>query len=269
MNCPDNQIQKPKGVSGFTVSRNVISLDYPLPLCIESMLPVCDEVIVGDMSSDDGTLDLLHILAAKEPKLRIVEIHDWTKQRANPKWFVEALQEAREYCKFATGLQLDADEVLSDDPETRRCIEHTRDHMNAIAMDRINFVRDAKSVIPEGECCGRFVVRCGPSHLYWPSDEPHPRGEIHLLDMSYVEPRAKIFHLGFLRNRDAFFAKAKVVLGAFFGEFDERLARAERDGAHPFAELPWWNRLTPYTGNYPDSVRQWMTERGYVVPPNV
>ncbi len=183
-------------------------------------------------------------------------------------WFVSALNETREYCRYSCMLELDADEVLSDSEETHYAVRHAMEHCNAYAFNRLNFVRDASSLIPEGECVGKWVVRIGPSHLWMPSDEPHDRGEVHLLDMACHNPKGVIFHLGFLRQREAYFAKARV-LGAFFGEFDERLARAERDGAHPFAEFPWWNRLTPYSGYYPDSVRKWMTERGYVVPPNV
>lgn len=259
-------ISKPKGISGFTLGKDCLRLDYPIDLAVASLLPVCDEVIIGDMGSVDGTLDMLQEIARREPKVRVVDIHDWTTHRSDKNWWTGALNETREHCKFSTALQLDADEVLSDDAETRRMIEHTRDHANAILLDRLNFARDATSIIPEGECCGRWVMRCGPSHLWWPSDEPHPRGEVHILDMANYAPNTFIFHLGFLRKSEAFYAKAKVVLNAFFGEYDTRLQQAEFEGVAPLSKFPWWNRLTKYNGRYPDSVRKWMTERGYVVP---
>lgn len=257
---------KPKGLSGFTISKNCRSLDYCLIECIESMLPVCDEVVVGEMGSTDGTREILDAWMVTEPKLRVVTIRDWTLERANHSWFTSALNETREHLDYCQGLQLDSDEVLSDGNETIAAIKRACNKTNAIALDRLNFVRDATSLIPEGECVGKYVVRCGPSHLWWPSDEHHERGEVHLLDMSHIEPTARIFHLGFLRKPEAFYAKAKVVLGAFFGNYDQRLADAEKIGANPMSGMPWYNRLASYDGHYPDSVRKWMTERGYVVP---
>jgi len=261
-------ITKPKGLSGFTVCKNAISLDYCIRECIESLLPVCDEVVVGEMGSDDGTLTFLLDWAAHEPKLRIVMINDWTTARGDPKWFVEALNQTREHLKYSMMLQLDADEVLCDDEDTRGAIKRAFDNNDAIALNRLNFVRDPVSLIPENECCGKYVVRVGPSHLWLPSDEPHARGEIHLLDMAHHEPRALIYHLGFLRRRESFFAKARVVLGAFFNEFDTRLAAAESEGTHPFEKFPWWNRLESFPAHYgyPKAVRQWMEDRGYTVP---
>lgn len=255
----------PKGLSGFTVCKNAITLDYCIRECIDSLLRVCDEVVVADMGSDDGTLTFLIDWAAREPKLRIVPIFDWTSQRGNSKWFVNALNQAREHLNYSHMLQLDADEVLGDDSDTTACIRHAVEHCNAFAFDRLNFARDGSSLIPEGECCGRWVVRIGPSHLWLPSDEPHSRGEIHLLDMSFIQPKAKIFHLGFLRKNQAFFAKARIVLGAFFDNYDPRLEAAQLEGRQPLSGFEWWNRLVPYTGYYPRAVVQWMVDRGYAL----
>ena len=46
-------------VSGFTFVRNAIKYDYPIVEAIQSILPLCDEVIVAVGNSDDGTLDLI------------------------------------------------------------------------------------------------------------------------------------------------------------------------------------------------------------------
>lgn len=253
----------PHGLSGFTVTKNCLQLDYCIMECVDSMLPLCDEVVIGDMGSTDGTLELLSAWAVSEPKIRVIHIQDWTQQKGNIRWFVEALNEVRTKLRYEMALQLDADEVLGDDPATVSAVTSCVELRDAIALDRLNFVRDATSLIPEGECCGKYVVRCGPSHLWWPSDEPHVPGEVKLLDMAHIEPMAKIFHLGFLRRREAFFAKAKVVLGAFFNEYDQRLAGAEAEGTHPFSAFPWWNRLVHYNGKYPSSVTAWLKKRGY------
>lgn len=260
---------KPKGLSGFTVVKNALSRDYCIRECVESMFAVCDQVLIADMGSDDGTWEMLSSIASTNSKcyLTLTRIRDWTQERANPDWWTSAINEARQRLDHSHMLQLDADEVLSDDPETHAAIRHAVEHTNAFAFDRLNFCGGPDALIPEGECVGRWVTRIGPSHLFLPSDEPHYRGEVHILDMAFNQPQAKIFHVGFLRKPEAFYAKARVVLGAFFGNYDERLVQAENEkGRSPMSYMPWFNRLTPYRGPYPASVRKWMEERGYHVP---
>lgn len=62
---------RPLKVSGFTFVRNAIKYDYPIVEAIESILPLCDEVVVAVGDSDDGTLDLVRSVGS--PKVRILE----------------------------------------------------------------------------------------------------------------------------------------------------------------------------------------------------
>ena len=57
-------------VSGFTVIRNAIKYDYPIVEAIQSILPLCDEVVVAVGNSDDDTLQLIQNI---DPKIRIIE----------------------------------------------------------------------------------------------------------------------------------------------------------------------------------------------------
>jgi len=58
-------------VSGFTFIRNAIRYDYPILEAIQSILPVCDEVVVAVGKSDDDTLGLIRSIGS--PKIRIIE----------------------------------------------------------------------------------------------------------------------------------------------------------------------------------------------------
>lgn len=58
-------------VTGFTIIRNAIKFDYPVLEAIESILPICDEFIVGVGNSDDDTLQLIRSI--QSPKLKIIE----------------------------------------------------------------------------------------------------------------------------------------------------------------------------------------------------
>lgn len=58
-------------VSGFTFVRNAIKYDYPVVEAIQSILPLCDEVVVAVGNSEDNTLELIQSIDS--PKIRIIE----------------------------------------------------------------------------------------------------------------------------------------------------------------------------------------------------
>lgn len=58
-------------VSGFTFIRNAIKYDYPIVESIQSILPLCDELVVAVGKSEDDTLGLIQ--AVESTKIRIIE----------------------------------------------------------------------------------------------------------------------------------------------------------------------------------------------------
>jgi hypothetical protein len=56
-------------VSGFTFVRNAVKYDYPVVEAINSILPLCDEVVVSVGNSEDGTEALIRSI--NSPKIRI------------------------------------------------------------------------------------------------------------------------------------------------------------------------------------------------------
>lgn len=58
-------------VSGFTIARNIIKYDYPIVEAINSILPICDELVVAVGKSEDDTLSLIRSI--NSPKIRIIE----------------------------------------------------------------------------------------------------------------------------------------------------------------------------------------------------
>lgn len=65
-----NSLSKMK-VTGFTFVRNAILYDYPIVEAIQSILPLCDEVVVAVGKSEDETLDLIRSIHPE--KVRILE----------------------------------------------------------------------------------------------------------------------------------------------------------------------------------------------------
>ena len=58
-------------VSGFTFVRNGVKYDYPFLESINSLLPLCDEIIIAVGKSEDDTLKRIHSL--RSSKIRILE----------------------------------------------------------------------------------------------------------------------------------------------------------------------------------------------------
>ena len=58
-------------VSGFTIVRNAVKFDYPIVEAIQSILSVCDEVVVAVGNSEDDTLGLIKGIPSS--KIKIIE----------------------------------------------------------------------------------------------------------------------------------------------------------------------------------------------------
>jgi len=98
-------------ISGFTIVRNAIKLDFPVEASIRSILPVCDEVVANVGRSEDETLDLVRSIS--DPKIRILET-EWDMSRRNTVLGAETLRAMRS-CAYPWGIYIQADEVLHED----------------------------------------------------------------------------------------------------------------------------------------------------------
>jgi glycosyltransferase involved in cell wall biosynthesis len=101
-------------VSGYTTTLNCISHNYPWKACIESMLGFCNEIVVVDGGSTDGTWEMLEEWSAKESRIKILkEKRDWD----TPRFAVfDGAQKAlaRSLCSSEFCWQQDADEVVHE-----------------------------------------------------------------------------------------------------------------------------------------------------------
>jgi glycosyltransferase involved in cell wall biosynthesis len=257
------------GVSGYTCCRNPLRLDYCINLTVQSLLDLgCDEVVVCDSDSVDGTREMLDRWAENEPRLRIIN-YPWPAPKGDTTWWISWMNWTRAHLRYSIQVQLDADEVLEVTDRLKLQVQDCTDldGPHSLVFDRLNFWGSPQTLIPEGQCCGKFVIRAAPTEWFMCSDEPRHAGESEMIDnQTRINPLPRIFHLGFLRRPDAFYAKAKVVLEAFFNRYDERLERAEKaKKALADSECEWKDKLTPYEGEFPESIRKWLEARGYII----
>ena len=102
-------------ISGYTTTKDCVEQDYPFQECIESMLGFCDEVVVVDGGSTDGTWEKLEELAEKDKRLIVhQQKRDWTA----PRFAVfDGMQKAlaRSLCTSDFCWQMDSDEIVHED----------------------------------------------------------------------------------------------------------------------------------------------------------
>lgn len=256
-------------ISGFTLARNCIENDYCIVECIESLLSICDEVVVSESQSTDGTRQLLERMADCDARIRIVD-YEWKYPKGDSKWFTNWINDARSHLRYPTMVQLDADEILSDSPECHQAIREAAFSGIPLRVNRINFWRSKTTpeawVIPDGHCVGKYVVRVGPSHLWMPSDEPHHSGELEILDTAKDDHRVEIHHVGFMRRKEGFYKKSRTVIEGFFTRWDQRLEFGEKEGKELWeteAGKGYEDLLVPFTGYQPEPVQRWLADRGH------
>ncbi|HSD33132.1 MAG TPA: hypothetical protein VLB49_14530, partial [Gemmatimonadales bacterium] len=98
-------------LSGFTIVRNAIKLDFPIVPAIRSVLEVCDEVVVNVGKSEDETREL--VAGVNDPRVRIID-SEWDFTRKNEMLSQETLK-AMAACRGSWGIYIQADEVLHED----------------------------------------------------------------------------------------------------------------------------------------------------------
>lgn len=97
-------------ISGYTTTYN--AMNYPFKECIQSMLGFCNEVVVVDGASTDGTWEELESLAKTDDRIKLYQNpFDWSEPG------MDGIQKAfaRAVCEGEYLWQMDCDEVVHED----------------------------------------------------------------------------------------------------------------------------------------------------------
>lgn len=238
-------------LSGFTLVRNAVRLDFPVVESIRSILPLCDEVIVNVGRSEDETLDLIRSIA--DPKIKILET-EWDF-RHGASVLRDETARAMAACAHQWGLYIQADEVLHEagagslvetihqaaiDPRIEGVAVRYRHIFGDPALEAVNrhwYRREVRA------------VRLGPDIRPFRDAQgfrvgPDARRIRALLADS------EMFHYGYLRSAAALRGRAGV---------DRELYPDRSTFAGDPAHLWWFPGILPFRGTHPEVAREWVS----------
>lgn len=243
-------------LSGFTIVRNAVLLDYPIVPAIRSILEICDEVVVNIGASDDGTRELVAALA--DPRVRILDTV-WDLSRGSGALAFET-NRAMAACRGAWGVYIQADEVLHEDGAAILAAQvraWDRDpEVEALLVDYLHFYGDFATVATDRHWYRREarVVRLGRDIRSYQDAQGFRVGP----GLRRVRARgtgALMFHYGWARPPQSMRRKL-VASQEIFPEAVGRLrARATQE------TYDWTPLLRRFAGAHPRVAADWIAAR--------
>lgn len=241
-------------VSGFTIVRNAIKLDFPVEASIRSILPICDEVVVNVGKSEDETLDLVRSIG--DPKIRIIET-EWDMSRRNTVLGLET-HRAMRACIHPWGVYIQADEVLHERgaKELAAVIQQADDdpRIEGLLVRYLHFYAGFDTVATHRRWYRREVraVRLAPEL----DIRPYQGAQGFRVGARHRRIRARLtgaemFHYGWARPAQAL--REKRDLG--------RTMYPWRDADVNLPLLAWMPGLKQFQGMHPEVARDWIAAR--------
>jgi len=244
-------------ISGFTIVRNAVRLDYPIVPAIRSILNLCDEVVVNVGRSDDGTRDL--VASIGDPRVQILDT-EWDFSRGSGALAFET-NRAMAACRGAWGVYIQADEVLHEAGASvlrERLTEWDRDpRVEGLLVDYFHFYGDFVTVATDRHWYRREVraVRLGHDIRSYQDAQGFRVGP----GKRRVRARptgARMFHYGWARPPQSMRQKL-VASQEIFREAVDRIAARVADQQ----VLYWTPLLRRFSGTHPRVAQPWIAAR--------
>jgi hypothetical protein len=243
-------------LSGFTLVRNAVKLDFPIVPAIRSVLEVCDEVIVNVGKSEDDTRDL--VASVNDPRVRILDT-EWDFTKKNIMLSIET-QRAMDACRGSWGIYIQADEVLHEQGAhilKEKVAEWDGDaRVEGLLVKYLHFYGGFDRIATSRRWYRREVrcIRLGKDI------RPYQGAQGFRVGPEYRKIRARVtdaemFHYGWARPAKAIKEKleiSKTIYPWGGNRFEQEQARGS---------LEWIPLLRDFAATHPRAAREWIAER--------
>ena len=245
-------------LSGFTLVRNAVKLDFPIVAAIRSVLEVCDEVVVNVGKSEDDTRDL--VASIRDPRVRILDT-EWDFTKKNIMLSIET-QRAMDACAGSWGIYIQADEVLHERGARilkDKVAEWDRDErVEGLLVKYLHFYGGFDRIATSRRWYRREVrcIRLGKDI------RPYQGAQGFRVGPSYrkIQARptdAEMFHYGWARPAKAIKEKLEISKTIYPWGGD----RFDKEQARGFLE--WIPLLRDFTGDHPAAAHDWIAQRAH------
>jgi glycosyltransferase involved in cell wall biosynthesis len=99
-------------ISGFMIVKDVLKQGYPFVEAIASALPICDEFLISDGYSTDGTYEIVEKIAALNPKVKIFR-EQWPAKKSST-ILADVTNNLRSKCRFEYIFYVQANEIIHE-----------------------------------------------------------------------------------------------------------------------------------------------------------
>lgn len=238
-------------ISGSTICLNVFQRDYCFEASLRSLLSFCDEVVVVDGGSNDGTVEFVESL--KDERIKLLHMKVEPVSGGGPKWLRDWAEFARSKCSGDMHVNLQADEVFHEDH-----VKHVKDAAklgHSTVFHRYNFWLDSSHLLPPNHgIVNDWVLRLAPQ-----SNPFQVGGDAESLhgdnpQISWLG----IFHYGFIRNAKGFVEKSRLMQQSILGMCDPVIDKIEDAGMACLSEKFSMDKLVKFSGTHPSFVQPWL-----------
>lgn len=235
-------------VSGFTVIRNGIKLDYPFIEAITSILPICDEFIVAVGDCTDGTREA--IVALNDPKIKIIDTIWDDSMREGGKILAVQTNIALEHITGDWGFYIQGDEVVHEKylPEIKNAMQQylNSPEVEGLLFDYQHFYGSYNFVGDSYKWYRREirVVRNNKNVVSYRDAQGFRTAQNEKLKVKHI--KAEVFHYGWVRD-----PRAQQLKNQTFNKYwhdDEWMKKNVSDAEeHDYNLL---ESLVPFTGTH-------------------
>ena len=130
-------------ISGFIVLRDVLKQGYPFVESIAAILPVCDELLISEGYSTDGTYEIVEKLALLNKKIKVIR-QKWPTAK---KYSIisEVTNAIRTKCSYEYILSIQANEILHENNiEFIKALPEICPQVQAFSLPFIHLVKEYK-----------------------------------------------------------------------------------------------------------------------------